>query len=96
MSTITTLSINLEPELLQHLDKAAVVAGVTREQMAVQAIEQQLDVALRHLVLLSRMEEMDAHIVALAEFIGEVSAPPDPEQVKSFCRYRPERTESET
>lgn len=94
MASLTTFPISLEPELMSQLDEAAARAGLTREQMAEEAIAQQFEIALRHRVVLARLEEVDAHIVALAEFVAEASATPDQEQVASFCRYRPEREEA--
>lgn len=88
MPTLSTLTITLEPNLAEALKKAAASTGVTMEQMAVDAIEQQLEVALRHRVLLSRLEQMDEHIVALAEFVGDVSAQPTETQIGSICRFR--------
>lgn len=88
MPTLPTLTITLEPNLAEALKKAAATGGVTMEQMVVDAIEQQLEVALRHRVLLSRLEQMDEHIVALAEYVGDVSAQPTETQIGSICRFR--------
>lgn len=88
MPTLPTLTLTLEPNLAEAIKKAAASTGVTMEQMAIDAIEQQLEVALRHRVLLSRLEQMDEHIVALAEFVGEVSAQPSETEIGSICRFR--------
>lgn len=89
MSSITTVSIGLDYDLAELLAKAAAAAGLTREAVIIECIGQQLEVALRHRVLLARLEEMDRHVVALAEFIGEATAPADAAQIGSICRYRP-------
>lgn len=89
MSSITTVSIGLEPDLATLLEQAATAAGLTREAVIIECLSQQLEVALRHRALLSRLEEMDRHVVALAEFIGEATAPADAAQIGSICRYRP-------
>lgn len=88
MTSLKSITIKLEPPLMEALSRAAVTSGLTLEQMAADAIEQQLEVALRHRVLLSRLEQMDEHIVALAEFVGEVSAQPTEAQIGSICRFR--------
>lgn len=88
MSSITTVSIGLDSDLAALLEQAASAAGLSREAMIIECLDQQLDVALRHRVLLARLEEMDRHVVALAEFIGEATAPADAAQIGSICRYR--------
>jgi len=85
------MSIHLENDLAELLSKAATAAGLSREAMVIECVAQQLEVALRHRVLLARLEDMDRHVVSLAEFIGEATATPDPAQVASICKYRPER-----
>jgi uncharacterized protein (DUF1778 family) len=93
MTTTTTLSISLEADLAELLSTAAATAGLSREAVVIECVAQQLEIALRHRVLLARLEEMDQHIVALAEFVGESTATPDPAQVASICKYRSERGE---
>lgn len=84
-----SITLNLEPKLESALSEAVMTAGLTLEQMAVDVIEQQLETALRHRVLISRLEQIDEHIIALAEFVGEVGTKSNETQVGSICRYRP-------
>lgn len=94
MANTTTLSISLQADLAELLSTAAATAGLSREAMVIECVAQQVEIALRHRVLLERLEEMDRHVVALAEFVGEATATPDPVQVASICKYRSERGEA--
>ncbi|MGJ3263413.1 MAG: hypothetical protein ACFE0R_09270 [Salinarimonas sp.] len=82
-----TLTLGLDPQLAQALAAAADARGWTSESLASECIVQHLEIAIRHRVLVERMEVMDAVIHDIAELLGEMSAAGSSVDISSICRY---------
>ncbi len=74
MATEVKLTITLEAALAARLSAAATEHGWSAESVAADCIAQSLEVALRHRVLIERMEQIDAAILDMAEAVGELAA----------------------
>ncbi|MBL7309316.1 hypothetical protein INQ13_23230, partial [Escherichia coli] len=46
------------------------------------------EVAIRHRVLIERMEQVDAAILDMAQAVGELGAPSTGIDLSQICRYR--------
>ncbi|MCW6506964.1 hypothetical protein [Lichenifustis flavocetrariae] len=73
-TTTLTLTLTLDDALASRLTTAAQAQGVMPETLAVACLEQHLDAALRHMVLLQRQEIVDRQIGEMAAFIEEASS----------------------
>lgn len=84
-----TLTITLDDALASRVTAAAAAQAVTVDALITSCIEQQLEVALRHAVLVERMEVIDTQIDAIARFIEKASAGGglDPVDLFRICRY---------
>ena len=90
----TKLTLTLDEALASRLTAAAQGQGVTPELLASACVEQQLDFALRHMVLLQRQEIVDRQIGEIAKFIEEASSGGglDPVDLFRICRYPRDNT----
>jgi hypothetical protein len=88
MATEVKLTIILEEGLAARLSAAAAEHGWSAESLAADCIAQNLEVALRHRVLIERMEQIDAAILDMAEAVGELGAPSAGIDLSGVCRYR--------
>lgn len=84
-----TLSITLDDALISRVTAAAAAQDRTVDAVIALCVEQQLEVALRHTVLVERMETVDAQIDAIAHFIEKASSGGglDPVDLFKICRY---------
>ncbi len=87
MASLQRFTIELGDELAARLVKAARDQGWTPEDLASDCVSQHLEVASRHRVLIERMEAVDAHIVTLAEFVGEATQDSGGLDLTTICRY---------
>ena len=83
------LTIALDASLAAALRQAAVERGWTPESLAVDCLRQHLEIAVRHRVLLERMEMVDAALLEMAEGIAGLALPGDGIDLSKVCRYRP-------
>lgn len=81
--------VNLPSELTAALRQAAAERGWTPESLIGDCVAQQLEIALRHRVLVERIEQVDAALLAMAQAVGELGAAADAVEAGSLCRYRP-------
>ncbi len=88
MATEVKLTITLEAALAARLSAAATEHGWSAESVAADCIAQSLEVALRHRVLIERMEQIDAAILDMAEAVGELAAPSAGIAGSGVCGYR--------
>ena len=82
-------SITLEADLAARLTAAASEKGWSPENLAADCIAQVLEVAIRHRVVLERLEQVDAVILEMAQAVGELGASAEGFEPGSLCRYRP-------
>lgn len=81
--------VSLPPELAVALRQAAAERGWTPESLIGDCVAQHLEIALRHRVLVERMAQVDAALLAMAQAVGTLSAAADTVEAGSLCRYRP-------
>jgi hypothetical protein len=91
MTTDITLTLTLPAALAASLRQEADQRGWTPESLARECLAQHLEVALRHRVLLERMEQVDAALLQLARTVGEIEAAAENTEPGALCRYRPDR-----
>lgn len=89
----TTLTITLDEALASRVTAAASPQGMSINAVVTACIEQQLEVALRHAVLVERLETVDAQIDAIARFVEKASSGGglDPVDLFRICRYPKEQ-----
>jgi len=80
-------SITLEADLAARLTAAASTRGWSPESLAADCIAQVLEVAIRHRVVLERLEQVDAAILEMAEAVGELGGPAASIDLSKVCRY---------
>jgi hypothetical protein len=83
-----TYRVQIEPKLSERLEQAARVAKIAPAELIAQCVEQHLDIALRYVALLDRLDTVDQGLLDLASLVGEASAGGGVE-VSSICRYSP-------
>lgn len=88
MARDVEITLSLPKALADRLEAAADGAGTTVGFLAAQCVEQHLDVAVRHLALIDRLEGVDAALMELAGFVGEATAANEGFDPSSICRYR--------
>ncbi len=81
------LSITLEADLAARLMKAASERGWSPESLVADCVAQVLEVAIRHRVLIERLEQVDAAILEMAEAVGELGGPAASIDLSKVCRY---------
>ncbi|MGX9979822.1 hypothetical protein [Methylobacterium fujisawaense] len=91
MATDIMLTLTLDASLGAALRRAAVDRGWSPESLAVDCIRQSLEVALRHRVLVERMETIDAALMAMAKAVDELAHPNNDggTELDQICRFRP-------
>jgi hypothetical protein len=87
MSDLNDFTIQLDENLTAQLIKAAKERGWSPESLIADCVEQHLQVALRHRVLIDRMEAVDADIATLAKFVGEASQDSGGLDLTGICRF---------
>ena len=87
MSTIQPFTIKLDAELATRLTKAAGERGWSPESLAADCVAQHVEIALRHRVLVERMEAIDAQIASLAKFVGEATQDSGGLDLSWICKY---------
>ena len=80
-------TIELDDQLSQRLKTAAAEQGWSHESLAADCVAQHLEIALRHRVLIERMEATDAHIATLAKFVGEATQDSAGADLSHICKF---------
>jgi hypothetical protein len=91
MANLHQLTIDLDERLADQLREAAREHGWTPESLAADCVAQHLEIAVRHRVLIERMEAVDAHLATLAEFVGEATQSGEGIDLTKICRYGRDR-----
>ena len=86
MANLHQLTFELDEQLADQLKEAAREHGWTPESLAADCVAQHLEIAVRHRVVIERMEAVDAHIAALAEFVGEATQSGEGIDLTKICR----------
>ena len=82
------LTITLEAGLAAQLSAAAVERGWSPESLAAECIAQSLEVAIRHRVLIERLETVDTALLDMARAVGDLGTPSGGIDLSKVCRYR--------
>lgn len=85
-----TYRVLMEAKLSERLEQAARAAKVPPTELIAQCVEQHLDIAVRYVALLDRLESVDQGLLDLATLVGEATAAGSVE-VSSICRYSPSK-----
>ncbi|UPK39528.1 hypothetical protein IVB18_21280 [Bradyrhizobium sp. 186] len=85
---MTAYTVQIEKTLAERLERAANTAKVSPVDLIEECVRQHLDIAIRHLALVERLEAVDQGLLELATFVGEATAGGDVD-VSSLCRYSP-------
>lgn len=90
MADDNMLTLTLDASLAAALRQAAADRGWSPESLAADCIRQQLEVAVRHRVLVERMETIDAAVMSVAEAIAALAKPGGDTGIdlSQVCRYR--------
>lgn len=88
MTDVVKLTLTLEAGLAARLCAAATERGWTAESLAAACVAQHLEVAIRHRVLIERLEQIDAALLDMAGAVGELGAPSGGIDLSKVCRYR--------
>ncbi|MGU3404091.1 hypothetical protein [Methylobacterium brachiatum] len=88
MAKEVKLTVTLEAALAAQLGAAAAERGWSAESLAAACVAQHLEVAIRHRVLVERMEQIDGAILDMAEAVGELGAPSASIDLSKVCRLR--------
>jgi len=86
MSQEVKLTVTLEAALAARLGAAAAERGWSAESLAAACVAQHLEVAIRHRVLVERMEQIDGAILDMAQAVGELGAPSAGIDLSKVCR----------
>jgi hypothetical protein len=88
-----SLTVSLPEDLYETLSAAAAARGWAIDSLAVDAIKESLEGAIRYRVLVERMSTVDEAILDLAAVVGETAAAADAiaggADLAALCRYRP-------
>jgi predicted transcriptional regulator len=87
VANLHQLTIELDEQLADRLKEAAREHDWTPASLAADCVAQHLEIAVRHRVVIERMEAVDAHIAALAEFVGEATQSGEGIDLTKICRY---------
>jgi hypothetical protein len=87
MGTLQPFTIELDAELAATLTKSAGERGWSPESLATDCVAQHIEIALRHRVLVERMEVIDAQIASLAKFVGEATQDSGGLDLSWICKY---------
>jgi hypothetical protein len=88
MAQEVKLTLTLEAALAAQLSAAAAERGWSAESLAAECVAQHLEVAIRHRVLVERMEQIDGAILDMAQAVGELGAPSGGIDLSKVCRLR--------
>ena len=88
MANEVKLTITLEAGLAVRLNAAAAERGWSVESLAADCVVQHLEMAIRHRVLIERLEQVDGAILDMAQAVGELGAPSGGIDLSKVCRYR--------
>ncbi len=88
MTDQVKITVTLEASFATRLRAAATERGWSAESLAAECVAQHLEVAIRHRVLIERLEQVDAAILDMAEAVGELGAPSAGLDLSKVCRYR--------
>jgi hypothetical protein len=83
-----TYTVKIEKTLAERLERAAHTAKISPVELIAECVTQHLDIAIRHLALVERLEAVDQGLLELATFVGEATAGGDVD-VSGLCRYTP-------
>ncbi len=83
-----TYKVQIEPKLSERLEQAARAAKIPPAELIARCVEQNLDLAVRYVALLDRLEAVDQGLLDLASLVGEATAGGGID-VSSICRYAP-------
>jgi hypothetical protein len=87
---MTSYTVQIDKALAERLEVAARTAKIAPAELISACVAQHLDIAIRHLALVERLEAVDQGLLELANFVGEATAGGKVE-VSSLCRYAPEK-----
>ena len=85
---MTAYTLQIENKLAERLERAAHTAKISPVELIAECVTQHLDIAIRHLALVERLEAVDQGLLELATFVGEATAGGDVD-VSGLCRYSP-------
>ena len=85
---MTAYTVQIEKTLAERLERAAHTAKIPPAELISACVAQHLDITIRHLALVERLEAVDQGLLELATFVGEATAGGDVD-VSSLCRYSP-------
>lgn len=88
MAGDVTLTVTLDEPLGRALTEAAAERGWPPERLAADCVAQHLEVALRHRVLIERLDAVDGAILEMAQAVGELGAASEGADLGAICRYR--------
>lgn len=89
MPASVALTVTLPVDVFAALQQAAAGRGWTPESLAADCIAQQLEVAIRHRVVLERIDQVDAALIEMATALGSIEAAAgEGIDLSSFCRYK--------
>lgn len=83
----TKITLNLEADLAEALTQAAASRGWSPESLAEECIRQNVEIALRHRVLVEGMEVLYDTIRQMSEVIAELAAPSSGVDLSKVCRF---------
>lgn len=80
-------TVSLPLDLAADLRRVAAERGWTSESLIADCVAQHLEVAIRHRVVLERLEQVDAAILEMAQAVGELGGPAASIDLSKVCRY---------
>lgn len=83
------LTITLPADVAAALRKAATERGWTPETLVADCIAQSLEVAIRHRVVVERVDQVDGALLELAKFLDVIKAISENAGKAEICRYKP-------
>lgn len=83
------LTITLPADVAAALRKAAAERGWTPETLAADCVAQSLEVAIRHRVVVERVDQVDGALLELAKFLDVIKAISENAEKAEICRYKP-------
>lgn len=88
MAQAVKLTLTLDAPLAARLSTAAAEQGWSTESLAAECVAQHLEVAIRHRVLIERVERIDATLLDMMKVVGELGAPSSGIDLSKVCRFR--------
>ena len=85
---MTSYTVQIDNKLAKRLEQAAHTAKISSTDLIAECIAQHLDITIRHLALVERLEAVDQGLLELASFVGEATAGGNVD-VSGLCRYTP-------